>query len=86
MKPETPYTETEVVLAVLREDEEGALHLLADMTDTERKALQKTADEVSRLAWSWCDGCRTPIRRGQPEISVGPLGGPFERFHAGCRP
>jgi hypothetical protein len=86
VKPETPYTDTEVLLAVLRGDEERAIHLLIDMTDTERKALQDAASEVERLAWSFCGGCRTPIRRGQSDVCVGPLGGPLKRYHEGCRP
>lgn len=83
---ETPYAETEVLLAVMRDDEEEALALLAEMTATERKALQGYADEVSRLAWSWCAACGNPIRRGDRELSRGPLGGPLTRYHQECAP
>jgi hypothetical protein len=83
---ETPYAETEVLLAVMSGDEDAALALLADMTARERRALQEYADEVSRLAWSWCAGCGNPIRRGDRELSRGPRGGPFTRYHQECAP
>lgn len=56
---ETPYVETEVLLALLNSDRVHAIELVSDMSETERLALQAIAEQMVKLLdpEEWCAQC-----------------------------
>lgn len=56
---ETPYVETEVLLAFLEEDEQRAISLLTEMTENERAELEAVLHVMLKYVSrpSWCLGC-----------------------------
>lgn len=48
MKGETPYVETELLLASMREDKEACEHWLAELSDM---ALAQTERDFSKVTW-----------------------------------
>lgn len=81
--PETPYVETEVLLALLNEDEEHAIELLTDMSESERGEFLATVGRLMQMlrTVSWCVGC------GQyREPSAWDLGAMWpNRWHPTCQ-
>lgn len=63
---ETPYVETEVLLALLNDNEDHAIELIGGMSDYERDGfrsyLLKAADFANNR--NWCVGCRQFIECG----------------------
>jgi hypothetical protein len=62
---QTPFQESEALLAVIADDEDRAMEILAEMSPTERDTLRVQATRLASLAWKWCSRCEQPIRPGQ---------------------
>jgi hypothetical protein len=82
---ETPYAETEALLAVLREDEDEALRIVDDMLPGERRRFVEQLDRLSLLAddTQRCPGCNRPTDP-RSSVSVGQLFGPRRHGHSEC--
>jgi hypothetical protein len=68
---ETPYVETELLLAFLNEDDEAAIRLAEEMSQGERDSLLGHLVQMRDLlsAKSWCLGCGRyldPSPQGEP--------------------
>ena len=48
---ETPFTETELLIAVMRDDSEKMVALVADMMNGELRSLEQSASRLSRLVF-----------------------------------
>lgn len=82
---ETPYAETEALLAMLNDDEDEALRILGEMYPRERRALVEKLDRLSLLAEDRfrCPRCRKPVEPIS-SVSVGHLGEPRAQWHREC--
>lgn len=85
--PETPFLEANVLLAVIRGDEDEALRLLdEEFLPGERAQLVEHLNRLSILADDRlrCPGCNKPTDAMTSVLSVGFLGGPRAHWHRGC--
>lgn len=53
MANETPYIETELLLAVMNDDEDRAVSLLGEMLPGERQELARQCDQTAKLLRGW---------------------------------
>lgn len=85
MKTETPYVETEALLAMMRGDRDEALRLVDEMLPNERASLSAAACALATFADSRnrCPGCDRFVPLTEA-ITVGLLG-PRELWHRSCR-
>lgn len=81
---ETPYVETEVLLALLNEDEEHAIELIRGMSESERAQLGAVT-RLMRLMLSpqsWCPGCGEYVDHRGTVLS---LLAERDGWHVACR-
>lgn len=81
--PETPYVETELLLALLNDDEERAKAIVLDMSRVERSDLRAVALHLAD--WLdpnlWCQGCGEFFGRDPSGLGPKWLG----QWHPECR-
>lgn len=94
---ETPYIETDLLLAVMNEDTDAAIVLAQGMSGAERRTLAAAAHRMQTLLESFCDVCDHPIPLGGVTADV-PAGqrlvaqwslsqdGEHRQYHQACRP
>lgn len=86
--PETPYIETNALLAVMNGNDDEALKLVDELLPGERANLVKHLSRLSALADDRyrCRGCgqTTANNRASTVIYSGYLGGPRAAWHREC--
>lgn len=82
-RTETPYVETEALLALLNDDEERALALIADMLPNERASFAKVAARLAALTdgHCWCFRCGAAVALAD---SVTTFARPSRTYHRAC--
>lgn len=85
---ETPFADTEALLALLRGDTEAAQNIIDEMLPGERRTLHEAARELANRSddRNRCGGCGRYIdtNDARHDITVGRLGGPTTRWHRNC--
>lgn len=63
MNAETPYIETQALLAILNDDHDGLCELLDEMTERESAELARSADKLARAVriYRWERGHHTSL-------------------------